>query len=67
MVPCDPVFDLVIKLRGLDDDLFRFGFRGDVRKGVVNRVSLSPTGLEIVGVLVRVFAHTSFVLSNDTQ
>jgi hypothetical protein len=56
----NPVFDLPIELGSLHDDLFCFSLRGDVRKGVVNRVSLSPTGLEIVGVLVRGFAQQEF-------
>ena len=60
MVPCNPVFDLVVKLRGLDDDLFRFGLRATLEKGVVNRVSLSPTGLTIIRALVRGFAQHKF-------
>jgi hypothetical protein len=60
MVLGNPVLDLVIKLLRLDEDLLRFRLRRNVGEGVVNRVSLSPTGVEIVGVLVRGFAQHQF-------
>ena len=63
----DPVFDLVVKLGCLDKDLLRFGLRRNIREAVVDRISLSPTGFKIVGVLVRGLPNTSFVLSNDTR
>jgi len=56
----DPVFDLAVKLGSLDKDLLRFGLRRDVGEGVVDGISLSPAGLEIVGVLLRRFAQHKF-------
>ena len=67
MVFRDPVFDFAVKPRGLDKDLLRFGLRGDVGEGVVDGISLSPTGLEVVGVGVSYLPKTSLVLSNDTR
>jgi hypothetical protein len=52
MVLCNPVFDFVVKLGSLVKDLLRFGLVRDVGERLVNRVSLSTTGLEIVSVFV---------------
>ncbi len=66
MVLGNPVLDLVIKFGSLDHDLFRFGICGNVGESVVNRVSLSPTRLKIVGVLVLKFAQHKFRTFYDT-
>ena len=60
MILGNPGFDVVIKLGSLDHNLFRFSLRGNVGESVVNRVSLSPTRLKVVGVLVRGFAPVSY-------
>lgn len=60
MVFRNPVFDLAIKLLRLDEDLLRFRLCRNVGEGVVDRISLSPTGFEIIGVLVRGFAQHKF-------
>src|SRR5450759_2234494 len=52
MVLGNPFFDLVVKFGGLDEDLLRFGLSRDVGEGVIDSISLPPTDLEIVGVLV---------------
>jgi hypothetical protein len=52
MVLGDPVFNLAVKLGRLRQDLFRFGLRGDIGEGVVNCISLAPTGFKLVGVPV---------------
>ena len=56
----NPVLDLAIKLLRLDKDLRRFRLRRNVGEGVVDRISLSPTGLKIVGVLLRRFTQDQF-------
>ena len=60
MVHGNPVLDLAIKLLRLDDDLLRFRLRRNVGEGVVDRISLSPTGFEIIGVLVHGLAQHKF-------
>jgi hypothetical protein len=45
----DPVFDFAVKLRGLDSNLLRFRLRRNIGEGVIDRTSLSPTGLKVVG------------------
>jgi hypothetical protein len=67
MVLRDPVFDLAVKLRSLDEDLRRFGLGSNIGEGVVDSISLSPTGLKIIGVLVGRLPNTSFTLSNDRR
>jgi hypothetical protein len=39
----NPVLNFVIKLGGMNYDLFPFSIRSNVGKSVVDRVSLSPT------------------------
>lgn len=60
MVLGNPVLDLAIKLLRLDEDLLCFRLRRNVGEGVVDRISLSPTGFEIIGVLVNGFAQHKF-------
>jgi hypothetical protein len=47
-----PIFYLGIKLGCLGKNLLRLGLRRYVGEGVVNGISLSPTGLKIIGGLV---------------
>ena len=57
---CDPVFDLVVKCDGLDKDLLRFGLGRYVGEGIVDSISLAPTGLQVVGILVSGFSQHKF-------
>src|SRR5208337_1954781 len=57
---CDPVFDLVVKFVGLNKDLLRFGLGRYVGEGIVDSISLSPTGLKVVGILVSGFSQHKF-------
>jgi len=52
MVLGNPVFDMAVKLGRLDKDLLRFSFGCNIGEGVVDSVSLPPTGLEIVDILM---------------
>jgi hypothetical protein len=56
MVGGNPVLDLVVKLVRLHEDFHRFSFCRNVGESIVDSVSLPPTGLEVVGVLLRRFA-----------
>ena len=67
MVFRDPVFDFALELGRPDKNLRRFGPGCDVGKCVVDSISLSPTGLEVVGILITGFPSTSLMLSNGTR
>jgi hypothetical protein len=56
----NPAFDFAVKPGCLDEDLLCFRLRRNVGEGVIDSISLSPTGFKIVGVLVRRFAQHKF-------
>ena len=56
----NPVFDFNVKLFCLDDDLFCFCVGRNIGESVVDSISLLPTRLKIVGVLVRGFTQNQF-------
>ena len=68
MVFRDPVFDFAVKPFCLGEDFLRFRLRRNVGEGVVDRISLSPTGLKIVGIIVRRFVQHKFrTFQRDVQ
>jgi hypothetical protein len=56
----NPVFDFAVKPFCLDEDFLRFRLRRNVGEGVVDRISLSPTCLKIVGIIVHRFVQHKF-------
>ena len=59
MVFRDPAFDFAVKPFRFDEDLLRFGLGRNIGEGV-DSISLSPTRLKVVGVLVRGLTQHQF-------